>query len=162
VNRQFFDIPVYRKALFDRVAAGKGVIMMHPGTWYAYPRWPELNARIVGGGSRGHDKLGPYSVSVLKKDHPIMQGVPTSFDVVDELYYMNAEPDKVPAGTAAIEVLAETSPSKKFGKPHPSVWITKHDKARIAGIALGHDARTHEDASFKRILVNAVKWCAGK
>ncbi len=162
VNRQFFDIPVYRKALFDRVAAGKGVIMMHPGTWYAYPRWPELNAKIVGGGSRGHDKLGPYSVSVLKKDHPIMQGVPASFDVVDELYYMNAEPDKVPAGTVAIEVLAETSPSKKFGKPHPSVWITRHDKARIAGIALGHDARTHEDAAFKRILVNAVKWCAGK
>ena len=46
--------------------------------------------------------------------------------------------------------------------PHPSVWITKHDKARIACIALGHDERTHEHAAFKDILVNAVKWCAGK
>jgi putative heme-binding domain-containing protein len=162
VNRQFFDFPAYRKALFDRIAAGKGVIMMHPGTWYAYPRWPELNAQIVGGGSRGHDKLGPYSVNVTKADHPIMKGVPASFDVVDELYYVNAEPDKTPAGTAAIEVLAETSPSQKFSKPHPSVWITKNDKARIACIALGHDERTHGDAAFKSILVNAVKWCAGK
>ncbi|MEZ0277158.1 MAG: ThuA domain-containing protein, partial [Roseimicrobium sp.] len=162
VNRQFFDSPTYRKALFDRVAAGKGVVMLHPGTWYAYPRWPELNAQIVGGGSKGHDKLGPYTVSVLKKDHPIMKGVPATFDVVDELYYMNAKPEEIPAGTAAIEVLAETSPSQKFGKPHPSVWITKNDKTRIVGIALGHDERTHGDAAFKSILVNAVKWCAGK
>ncbi|QIF01278.1 PVC-type heme-binding CxxCH protein [Roseimicrobium sp. ORNL1] len=162
VNRQFFDSPAYRKALFDRVAAGKGVVMMHPGTWYAYPRWPELNAQIVGGGSKGHDKLGPFAVNVVKADHPIMKGVPAKFDVTDELYYVNAKPEEIPTGTAGIEVLAETSPSQKFGKPHPSVWITKNDKARIACIALGHDERTHEDAAFKSILLNAVKWCAGK
>ncbi|RBP47989.1 putative membrane-bound dehydrogenase-like protein [Roseimicrobium gellanilyticum] len=162
VNRQFFDSPAYRKALFDRVAAGKGVIMMHPGTWYAYPRWPELNAQVVGGGSKGHDKLGPYSVNVTKADHPIMKGVPAKFDVTDELYYVNAKPEEIPAGTAGIEVLAETSPSQKFGKPHPSVWVTKNDKTRIACIALGHDERTHEDAAFKSILVNAVQWCSGK
>ena len=34
-------------------AAGKGIVMHHPGTWYAYPDWPELNAQIVGGGARG-------------------------------------------------------------------------------------------------------------
>ncbi len=162
VNRQFFDTPAYRKALMDRVAAGKGIIMMHPGTWFAYPNWPDLNAKVVGGGSRGHDKLGPFSVQAVNKEHPIMQGAPASFDVVDELYYVNAEPDKLPPGTAAIEVLAETSPSQKFGKPHPSVWITKSDKARIANIALGHDERVHELPAFKTILVNAVKWCAGR
>jgi len=33
--------------------------------------------------------------------------------VFDELYYVNAEPDKIPAGTAAIDVLAQSSPSIK-------------------------------------------------
>ncbi|MDB6073368.1 MAG: xynZ, partial [Verrucomicrobiaceae bacterium] len=161
VNRQFFDTPAYRKALFDRVAAGKGVIMLHPGTWYGYGQWPELNAQIIGGGAKGHDKLGPFSVHVLAQDHPVMKEVPPAFDVIDELYHVNgAEP--IPEGTAAIEVLAETTPSQKYGRPHPSVWITKNDKARIVGIALGHDEKVHDLPAFRSILTNAVKWVGGK
>jgi type 1 glutamine amidotransferase len=159
-NRKFFDTLAYRKALMDFVAAGKGVIMLHPGTWYGFPEWPELNAQIVGGGAHGHDALGPFTVSVLEKDHPVMKGVPASFEVTDELYYVNAE--KVPDGTAAIEVLAQTSPSKKYSKPHPSVWVVKNDKARIVGIALGHDQRVHDLPAFKTILANAVKWTSLK
>lgn len=161
-NRKFFDTLEYRKALVDFVNAGKGVIMLHPGTWYGFPEWPELNAKIVGGGARGHDALGPFTVSVVAKDHPIMKGVPASFDVTDELYYINAEADKIPAGTASIEVLAQTSPSKKYKAPHPSVWVTKNDKAKIVGIALGHDERVHDSQAFQKILVNAVKWTSQK
>ena len=36
VNRQFFDTPEYRKAFFDFAAAGKGLVMLHPGTWYGF------------------------------------------------------------------------------------------------------------------------------
>jgi putative membrane-bound dehydrogenase-like protein len=162
VNRMFFDLPPYRKALFAFAAAGKGIVLLHPGTWYAYPRWPELNATLVGGGSRGHDKLGPYSVHVVKPAHPIMQGVPAQFEVIDELYYMNAEPEKIPPGTAPIEVLAESSPSIKFKQPHPVVWITRHEQARIVGFTLGHDERVHDLAPFQTILTNAVKWVSRK
>jgi putative heme-binding domain-containing protein len=162
VNRMFFDTPAYRKAVFDFAARGKGLVMLHPGTWYAFPHWPELNAKIVGGGSRGHDKLGAYKVNAVKPDHPIMKGVPASFDVIDELYYMNAEPDKIPSGTAPIDVLAESSPSQRFQRPHPVAWTTKHERARIVGITLGHDERVHDHPAFKTLLTNAVKWAAGK
>ena len=64
--------------------------------------------------------------------------------------------------TAPIEVLAETSPSKKYSKPHPSVWVVKNDKARIVGIALGHDQRVHDLDAFRTILINAVKWTSRK
>jgi type 1 glutamine amidotransferase len=64
----------------------------------------------------------------------------------------------MPAGAAAIEVLAETSPSVRFKAPHPSVWTTKHATARIVNIALGHDERVHDHAAFKTLLVNAVTW----
>jgi uncharacterized protein len=90
-----------------------------------------------------------------------MKGVPASFDVEDELYYLNAEPDKMPAGVAAMEVIAETSPSVRFKKPHPAVWTTKHPTARVVGITLGHDERVHDHQAFKALLVNAVTWAAG-
>lgn len=160
VNRQFFDTPEYRKALFDFAAAGKGLVMLHPGTWYGFAQWPELNAQIVGGGARGHDRLGKFSVTAVKADHPVMKGVPASFEVEDELYYMNAEPDKIPPGTASITVLAETSPSQRYKVPHPSVWIVSHPKARIVGIALGHDQRVHDLPAFRTLLTNAVGWAA--
>jgi uncharacterized protein len=160
VNRQFFDIPEYRKALLSFAAAGKGLVMLHPGTWYGFAGWPELNATIVGGGARGHDRIAKFSVNAVKSDHPVMKGVPASFDVEDELYYLNAEGDKIPPGTAPIEVLAETSPSVKFKQPHPSVWVTRHPNARIVGIALGHDQRVHDLPAFKTLLTNAVRWVA--
>jgi uncharacterized protein len=160
VNRQFFDTPEYRKALFDFAAARKGLVMLHPGVWYGFAQWPELNASIVGGGARGHDRIAKFSVNVVKADHPIMKGVPASFEVEDELYYMNAEADKIPAGTAPIEVLAETSPSVRFKQPHPAVWITRHPTARIVGITLGHDERVHDHPAFRTLLVNAVQWAA--
>ncbi len=162
VNRKFFDTPAYRKAVFDFAAAGKGLVMLHPGTWYGYAQWPELNAKIVGGGARGHDKIAKFSVNAVKPDHPVMRGVPASFEVEDELYYFNAEPDKIPPGTAPITVLAETSPSVKFKAPHPAVWITQHEKARIVGITLGHDQRVHDHPAFKTLLANAAKWAGGK
>jgi type 1 glutamine amidotransferase len=162
VNRKFFDTAAYRKALFEFAAAGKGIVMLHPGTWYGFGGWPELNAQIVGGGARGHDKIHPFDVKALKADHPVMKDVPASFTVEDELYYVNAEPDKIPEGTAPIEVLAETSNSDKYQKPHPSVWITKHPKAKIVGIALGHDARVHDLEPYKKLIINAAKWSSGK
>ena len=162
VNRKFFDTPEYRKALFAFAASGKGIVMHHPGTWYGYAQWPELNAQIVGGGARGHDKIAKYAVNALKPAHPIMKNVPASFEVEDELYYINAEPDKIPPGTAPIDVLAETSPSVKFKAPHPTVWITSHPKARIVGLTIGHDGRVHDLPAFKTLLTNAVRWASGK
>ncbi len=160
VNRQFFDTPAYRKALFDFAAAGKGLVMLHSGTWYGFPQWPELNASIVGGGARGHDRIARFSVNAVKPEHPVMKGMPASFDVEDELYYLNAEADKIPPGTAPIEVLAETSPSVRFKQPHPAVWVTRHPAARIVGITLGHDERVHDHQAYRTLLANAVRWAA--
>jgi len=156
VNRAEWATPELRQALFNFANAGKGLVLLHAGIWHNFKDWPEYNLQIVGGGSRGHDKLGEFKVNVLK-DHPITKGVTASFKITDELYYMTPDP----AGTP-IEVLAETSNSLKFQKPHPSVFLVKHPKARIAAIALGHDARAHDLPEFKLLLDNAVKWSAGK
>jgi uncharacterized protein len=148
--------PETQKQLIDFANSGKGLIALHPGTWYAWGNFPQWNKEIVGGGTRGHDALGKFTVKVTKPEHPVMKGVNASFEIVDELY--NHQPDA--AGTPS-EVLAE-SLSAKTGKTFPQVWIVKHPKARIVGITLGHDARAHDLPDYKTLLKNAVKWVSEK
>lgn len=164
VNRRGFDTPAYRAALFEFARSGKGLVLMHSATWFGSYRtvWPEMYATLVGGGARGHDApdpARPFSVKAVKPAHPVMKGVPASFDVIDELYYINAEGNN-PPGTVAIDVLAETSPSLQFKIPHPAIWITSHPQARIVVTSLGHDQRTHDHPAFKTLLVNATRWVA--
>jgi type 1 glutamine amidotransferase len=145
------------KALMDWVNAGKPLVLLHPGVWYNWRNFPEWNQQIVGGGARGHDKYGEFEVKVVNTTHPIMKGVPASFKVSDELYHTEIDS----AGTP-VEVLAETEASPTTGKTYPSVWVVKHPTARIAAIALGHDAKVHDDEAFRTILRNAVSWASGK
>jgi type 1 glutamine amidotransferase len=89
-----------------------------------------------------------------------MKGVSASFDVVDELYNMNA--GGAPDGANKITPLLETSVSGKSGERHAAVWITEHPEARIVGFTLGHDERVHDHPDYQKILINAVKWIASK
>ncbi len=152
VNTPAFTTPEARKALFDHVAAGKGVVLLHAGVWYNYRDWPEYNRELAGGGSRGHDRLGEYEVKATNPAHPIMKGVPATFRITDELYYYT--PDA--AGTP-IEVLATATSTQRPGT-YPQVFVVKHAKARIAGLTLGHDARAHDLPEFKTLLVNCIEW----
>lgn len=152
VNTPAFTTPAARKALFDHVAAGKGVVLLHAGVWYNYADWPEYNRELAGGGSRGHDSLGEYEVKATGTAHPIMKGVPASFRITDELYYFVPDASGTP-----IEVLATATSTKRPGT-YPQVFVVKHPKARIAGLTLGHDARAHDLLEFKTLLVNCIEW----
>ena len=156
-NQGTFANVAFRAALEQFAAKGKGIVLLHAGLWYNFRDWPEFNKIYAGGGSRGHDNLSkPFEVKVIKPEHPIMKDVPASFSLTDELYYMIPEPAGSP-----IEVLAEST-SSQTGKVFPGIFTVKHDKARIAGIALGHDARAHDLPAFQTLLKNAVAWGAGK
>jgi type 1 glutamine amidotransferase len=143
-----------QKALIDYANRGGAIVAFHPGTWYAWENFPQWNKEIIGGGTRGHDALGPFPVKITNPDHAITKGVPTDFEITDELYNYNADPAATP-----IEVLA-TATSPKTGKTFPQVFVVKHPKARIVGLTLGHDNRAHDLPAFQTLLINAVKWAA--
>lgn len=145
-----------RQALMAYVNSGKGLIAYHPGTWYAWNNFPEWNKQVVGGGARGHDKLGEYEVEIVA-EHPVTAGVTKKFRITDELYWF--KPD--PAGTP-IEILATATAAQKQPGTYPQVFIVKHPKARIVGFTLGHDARAHGLPEYQTLLRNAVSWAAGK
>ncbi|WP_035607442.1 PVC-type heme-binding CxxCH protein [Haloferula sp. BvORR071] len=146
----------FRKAFDAYVARGGGLVLLHPATWYNWPDWPAYNTSFVGGGSRAHDPLGEFTLTVIKPEHPVVAGLSKEFKIRDEHYQINFEPG------AKTETLIETSVSAQTGKKHPSVWITAHPKCRIVCIAPGHDGAVHRNPEFRRLLVNAVKWAGGK
>ncbi len=62
---------------------------------------------------------------------------------------------------AGVEVLANASAAGS-DKIYPSVFVIKHPKAKIVGVALGHDAESHSIAPYQNMLRNAVRWVANK
>jgi type 1 glutamine amidotransferase len=154
-NRPIND-PKIRQAIVDFVNAGKGLIIAHAAMWYNWKDWPEYNLNLVSGGSRGHDKYGTFDVTVTAPQHPIMQNVEPKFSLKDERYYYIPDPNG-----PGIEVLASSSVAGS-DKIFPSVFIVKNPKSRIVGLALGHDAESHNIANYQNLLRNSVKWAARK
>lgn len=154
-NHPSFGAAAFQKALNAFADAGKGVVVLHAGTWYNWPVFTGYNKRFVGGGARGHGN-GVFTVANQLPAHPVMQGVPASFQIKDEHYHVVLDKD------APVEVLAMTDVEPQSGKAYPSVWVVKESKARIVGCGLGHGAEAHGNAAYQTLLVNAVKWAAGR
>ncbi|MEB2773835.1 ThuA domain-containing protein [Algoriphagus sp. D3-2-R+10] len=152
-NNKAIPDPATREAIFAFANSGKGIIIAHAGMWYSWNDWPEYNRDLVSGGSRGHDRYGEFDVNLTNVKHAVTKGVPSHFSLKDELYYQ-----KIDSEGPGIEVLAQASTEGK--EPFPSVFIVKHPKAKIVGIALGHDAASHELEAYQTLIRNAVKWAA--
>jgi type 1 glutamine amidotransferase len=153
-NNQPISDDATRKAIFSFVESGKGLVLGHAALWYNWEDWPEYNQTLVSGGSRGHDAYGSFNVKLLNTKHPVMKGVPETFSLKDELYYFKEDPKG-----AGIEVLATASRSDSEDV-FPSVFIVKNPKARIVGIALGHDAASHNLEAYQTLLINSINWAS--
>ncbi|MBC7417468.1 MAG: ThuA domain-containing protein, partial [Pedobacter sp.] len=156
-NNQPIKNVAVRKAIFDFVNAGKGLILGHAALWYNWEDWPDYNLQLVSGGTKSHDSYGNFEVTVVNKNHPILKGVESKITLKDERYHY--EPDAAGPG---IEVLATSNNIAGSAAVYPSIFVVKNPKARIVGIALGHDAASHNTAFYKTILVNAMNWVAHK
>jgi type 1 glutamine amidotransferase len=145
-----------RKAIFDFVDAGKGLVLGHPALWYNWLGWPEYNSELVGGGANAHDQYGGFDEDIVNPDHPVTQGVEQHFSLKDERYHYDIDPSG-----PGIEVLANNHAAGS-DVVYPSVFIVKNPKTRIVCIALGHDGASHNIVPYQTILRNAVKWVAHK
>lgn len=151
-NNQALPDPELRDAIFELVDAGNGLVIGHAAAWYNWEDWPEYNRDLVGGGANGHRAYGDFEVRVTAPEHPVMQGVPSSFTIEDELYYV--APDT--AG-AEMTVLA-TAREPETGAVYPIVWTVDHGDGRIVVNTLGHDGAAHQHPAYRRILQNSLRW----
>jgi len=148
--------PAVRKGILAFANSGKGLVLLHPTISYNWPDWPEFYRLLVGGEARSHDKLSALEVTVLAEKHPVMNRVPGSFKVTDELQRFEPEPKG-----SAIDVLA-TGEEPVTGKIFPVVWTVKHAKARIVCVSLGHDSAAHGNTAYQMILRNGLVWASRK
>ena len=153
-NNRPVESEAAREAIFAHVEAGRPLLLTHPASWYNWEDWERYNRELVGGGSRSHEALGEFTVEVIQPNHPVMQGVPASFDVVDELYRAELNAD------AEASVLA-IGRSKITGAVYPVVWTRRHGEGTIVVNTLGHDDRAHNLQPYKRILSNVRTWLLG-
>ncbi len=152
---QPLEDPALRAAVFRHVAEGKGLIIGHAGAWFNWQDWPEYNRTLVSGGARAHRRYGEFTVEVTEPSHPVMQGVPASFTLSDELYRFQRD-----SAGPEIQVLA-TAREAETGQVYPIVWTVANPGGRIVVNTLGHDGAAHDHPAYQRILQNALRWVSG-
>jgi hypothetical protein len=103
------------------------------------------------------------TVRLESKDHPVMAGVPSSFIIEkDEWYIYNKSP------RPSVQVLANVdeesySPSSRIRMgDHPVIWTNTQYKARNVYIFMGHDPGLFSNNNYTTIFRNAIFWAAGK
>ncbi|ADY53864.1 putative secreted glycosyl hydrolase [Pseudopedobacter saltans DSM 12145] len=134
------------------------------GDFDGYPMWNWFSDFMGGIKFKSYiAERATGTVHVEDSKHPIMNGLPTSFDLPDDEWYTF---DKNPRDN--VHVLANVDESSynpasnvKMGD-HPVIWINHHKKAKNVYFLMGHHANLLKTENFKKIFANAILWAAKK
>jgi type 1 glutamine amidotransferase len=133
--------------------SGKGAIVLHHAlaTNSTWPWWYEevvYGRYLLDRSTYKHDV--DLEIETVAQ-HPVTSGL-GRFRIVDETYKgMWISPKAT--------VLLRTAHATSDG---PVAWISPYEKSRVVVIQLGHDRKAHENASFRRLLRNAILWTGGQ
>ncbi len=140
-------------ALEAHVAQGGGFLVLHTGL-ICFDDWPGLRD-ITGGvwrwGVSSHPPRGPVHVAPTDKPHPVMAGV-LAFDLAEDEAYQDLDL------LADVEPLATVRATAHDKGEWPAVWARGYKKGRVVCDTLGHDRRSLETPSHRRLLANAARW----
>lgn len=135
-----------RDALLGWVASGRGFVGVHSAT--ASFRECKGFHQMLGGLFTTHPAPRDYRVEVVDHEHLISRGIP-DFDVHDEQYIMELEPDLHVLATARFE-----------GEDIPAAWTKSWNDGRVYFLALGHDPAACRHPSFAELLTRGTLWAA--
>jgi len=158
--------PITEQAKADLVALlrqGKPVVALHHSL-ASYNDWPEY-ARIIGGRYRlqaetvdgvqrpastyQHDVR--FRVKVADPRHPVTKGI-SDFDILDETY---GDFDVLPGVKPLLTTDAPTS-------GRVIAWVHRYGRSPVVYIQLGHDHHAYENPSYRRLVLQAVRWAASQ
>lgn len=145
-------------AITKFVKEGGGLIVVHSGM-ASFSDW-EGYIDLIGGiwtwGTSAHDIYGTLKSDVIA-EHPIVEGLPKSFEFQDEFYHtLNIKP--------AIKTLIEST-HEKNGKTvtEPLAWVAREtDNERAAVILHGHDMGAWGNPIMQQLMKQAIEWGARK
>jgi type 1 glutamine amidotransferase len=135
------------------VQAGGGLVLVHfaCGAFEDWPGYLDLAGRVWDKNKRAHDPRGPFTVTMIDRQHPVTQGI-ADFEIDDELYTCLG-------GDRPIHVLA-TARSKVDGEDYPMAFVHQCGKGRVFHTVLGHDVKALTASGLDKLLQQACLWAA--
>jgi type 1 glutamine amidotransferase len=102
--------------------------------------------------------------------HPSTRHLPERWNISDELYNFKANPRST---VHVLQTLDESSYNFQphpfirnwgalMGEDHPIAWCQKYDGGRVWYTGLGHDANIYANHDSMAMIVQGMKWAAGK
>ncbi len=155
--------PKQQKNFLTLLDKGVGLVVLHHAI-AAYDSWP-LFAKISGvkyhlepweengvPKERSGWKEGvEIKVHVADPNHPITRGL-KDYDVLDETYCRFT----VAPGVHALLTTDEPTSDKTIA------WTKSYGNARVFFIQSGHDHTGYDNPNYRKIVVRAIRWTAGK
>jgi type 1 glutamine amidotransferase len=155
----------------------------------SWPAWPEF-AEIVGG--RFHYQPGEldgrawpdsgyrfdvtHTVDVLEPTHPLAAGLPSTFEITDEVYLFPVLTEQVVPVmrsrhsfvdsefySADRAIRGERSSRTGWSHPHGSdlvAWVKHAANSPVAYLQFGDGPSTYADRLYRQMVANAMAWAA--
>lgn len=175
----------FRQNFLELVEKGHGFVFLHHAL-AAWPAWPAY-AQLVGGqflykpgqvrGEQFSDSGYRHEVShtlTVATDHPVTQGLPRQFSLVDEVYLAHVfEDDVIPllrSDYAYVEENFYSAQEAVQGRLHSSQgwqhppgsniagWVRRQGNSPIVYLQCGDGPQTYADPNFRQLLANAIAW----
>ena len=183
---QAADWPEATEKAFEKyMANGGGMVSIHAAN-NSWPNWVEYNKMTgVGGWGGRNEESGPYlyidtagkiirdtskgpggahgpqhefELVVRAKEHPIMKGLPPTFQHgPDELY------DKLRGPAKNVTILATAFSSKEHqgtGRHEPALMAISYGEGRVFHTILGHHVTQIKEGSFVTTFLRGTEWAA--
>ncbi len=179
----------FKRGFVDLLQRGHGFVFLHHAI-AGWPAWPEY-ADVVGGrflytpgtlrgqacADSGYRHAATHNVSVVR-DHPVTAGLPTEFEITDELYlYEVFEDDVEPLLVSdyrferdnfysAAKVVLHGRMFDNDGWDHAPGsnligWTRTEGNSRIVYLQCGDDPVAYANPHFRKLLDNAMSWAMG-
>jgi len=178
----------YAEAFEALLARGKGMVFLH----HAIAGWPgwDRYGQVIGGRfhytpatwngidlpDSGYRHDVTHTVDVVDPGHPVCDGVPSSFEITDELYlYPVDEASVTPLMRSrhgfhddaffSADLAVRGTRYSNEGWSHPPgsdlvAWTRQEGPSRIVYVQFGDGPQTYADLNYRRIVRNAIDWAA--
>ena len=177
-TRMVVDPPseMLQKGLPALLQQGKGMVFTHHSLASWPHSWPEyiemmggacdwgnsISTRGVQHPNSGFFPMTPQRITVVNKTHPITQGLGDSFDIIDESYACPYYEDSVipllRTDFKPADHNRNLSPNWKYS--NLAAWAKSAENSPIAYIQMGHGPAAWANESYRKLVLNAIKWAA--
>ncbi|MEO5601356.1 MAG: ThuA domain-containing protein [Cyclobacteriaceae bacterium] len=168
-NNDVFDTDEQRLFFRKYMEAGGGFVGLHSVTgternW----KWFKM---MVGGSFAWHARFQPFTIKVIDKSHPSVQGVPAVWTKEDECYFtkemypgikviMAHELGSLKGSDEDMEKVK--THSTQFADYYPAVWHQRFDGGTVWVTTLGHDKKDYEDGVYLNHIFQGMTFVASQ